>query len=268
MGLPEIGAENFLDSGTVAAVSEHSGFPKENAFDRRLYTFWQAKNGTTRIVVDMGATPTTDPDYLAFQAHTLTGARVQLIKSSDNFVADVATLVDINAVADNLVHYRSFTPTGVPKKYYAFDVSGHSATFQLGMVSFGRKVQFPFGMEFMGFDPLGERTIGVSQRSQTGQLLGSAIRYVERTIRVTFRLLPTDTFVDDATVGGLKHWWENIAFNLKPFFWNWNPDSVNTHEKETLFGSLPNNADLPRTISAPNSRFKDVTFTVVGIKEI
>lgn len=267
-----IGAENFLSDlgGTVTATSEAAGFPKENAYDRRSFTPWKPTGTAAQeLAWDAGLGNAYAADYVGLFSHDLgtQGARLRYQSADDAaFTVNLATHVDVNPVADDLILFRSFT-AGTARRYHRFYVTGHAAAFSIAVAAFGRKVEFPYSPQWQGFDPLGEAIIGERQTSETGNHLGSAVKYVQRVVPVDFRFLPRDSFVYQTAAGGLKWWWDNHAIKLEPFFWGWNAGNPGSYEKHTLWATLRSNAALPRRFATPTGADIDVQFEVVGAKE-
>jgi hypothetical protein len=267
----EIGAENFYaDASAVAATASATDFPVAQAYDRKLYTFWKDQGGAGGVIqLDMGSTASYAADYVGIIGHNFgtVGARVRIQSTAaGGWFGPIITHVDINPAADDFVIYRSFTNT-TAYRYWRLRYDNATSNVQVAMLSLGRKVSFPFSIDPpQGFDPRGERAIGVSQLSNTGNHLGSTTRYIERRLRVTFKKLDSTSFVDDATAGGLKDWVDNFALTLTPFFFAWNAGDPGSYEKDTLWARLPANSGVDRTFVTTVQR-KDVSFTMLGMTE-
>lgn len=206
-----IGYKNLLETGTVTASTEATGFEKENAFDWRPFTWWQPTAVPANLTVDMGSAVTAD--YFALAAHDLfdNSASIKLQYSSDNFAADTNDAFTAITPTDNDVIFKTFTQQTA--RYWRVLVTGGVSS--LGVVSFGDKTDLTVGMR-SGFAPptLNRDSRLLTNESSSGQFLGRSVerRNYPGTINLT-NLAPAwvrstfDPLVDHT--------------ELKPFFFSW-----------------------------------------------
>jgi len=171
-----IGYHNLLESGTVTASTEASGFEKENAYDNNTYDYWKPTAATAYLNLDGGYGRWVD--YFSLGAHDLFDNSSTVVLQYADDSAYTTNLTDaFSAVTptDNSPIFRSFT--SVNKRYWRLKLTG--AVASLGDVRFGERLEIPSGIP-KPFKLLSEsrESTRLINKSEGGQKLGnSTIRY-------------------------------------------------------------------------------------------
>ena len=206
-----IGYKNVLETGTVTASTEASGFDKESAYDWRPFTFWQPTAVPASLVVDMGSA--VDVDYFALASHDLfdNGSTIVLQYSNDNFSGDINDAFTAITPSDNDVIFETFAT--INERYWRIYVTGGVSS--IGVTSFGEQTDLTKGMAIRFAPPtLSRDSKMITSESNKGQFLGRSIERTGYPGMVKLRLLDPawvrstwDVFIDHA--------------ELKPFFFSW-----------------------------------------------
>jgi hypothetical protein len=107
------------------------------------------------------------------------------------------------------------------------------------------------------FDPTPQAVKARSERSTTGQLLGSVVNYIEIAVS------PRWTLLDPAWIAAsFDPFWETHASTLKPFFWAWEPGD---HPTEVFLLSLAPDFTLSRPY--PGGPRRSLSLDLIGVKE-
>jgi len=131
MSKPRIGYTNLLETGTVTASSEATGFDVENVFDWLLYDWWKP-NAAGNAEINCSFSTYKNADYLAIAGHTLgeNGARAQLFYGDGTdyiplgrTLADPYGLSSIFAPTTNRVGYMQMPVLGQNLLTYSEDFS-------------------------------------------------------------------------------------------------------------------------------------------------
>ena len=211
MSNPVIGYNNLLESGTVSASTEATGYEKENAFDWLTYDWWKPTAVTAYLTVDMGSA--TACDYFALAGHDLgtQGAGVVLQYSTDNFAADINDAFTTLTPSDDSVIFQSFTSQS--KRYWRVKLT--TAVASLGTVAFGERLDMPEGMG-VGFIPptMSFDDDVTNNRAHGGAYLGRSVLREGASGSISFDLL-TPAFVRSDWMPFIEH------ARSKPFFLSW-----------------------------------------------
>lgn len=264
-----IGYNNLLDTGTVTASTEATGFEKENAYDNNTYDYWKPTAVPAYLNVDMGVD--TACDYLFIAAHDMgdTGGTIQLQYADDASYAtnltDVFTTTDSRIteasdtriteagdfrITESGISFSSNKPifktfTSVSKRYWRIKLDGVISS--LGFVKFGVRLDLPAGMR-PGFDLITESRNHklVNQISEGGEFLNRSVIREGGKGKITLTLL---------TPAWIRSNWESLAdaIELAPFAFQW--DNTN----------YPGEAALCWTRNMPTPKYTHPTFMSVSI---
>lgn len=263
MGAPIFGADSRLDSDTLTVTAEDTAFPKTNLFDDRVFTAFKPTGNPDPLDIktDTGGGNVT-VDYFGMVGHDLNtqGATITFAHSSDDI--SYTTILSL-APSDNKIVLRTFNP--IVNRFFRLRITGQSATPSIGQLSWGKRVEPPFGVKFQGFDPQAEKPTARINRSQTGNILGSIFAFSERRARIDIPLI-TNSFLRDETLGGFLDFWDDHASRFKPFFVLWCKDC--SFEQDSFFGVIDPGSRIGRPLRTPvTSGFRDLTIEVIGLKE-
>ncbi|KKK62246.1 hypothetical protein LCGC14_3006260 [marine sediment metagenome] len=92
----------------------------------------------------------------------------------------------------------------------------------------------------VGSDPNEDRIVSRTNVSQTGNLLGTTLQYIERSFPFRLDHVP-GSFVNDTTLGGFKNFLENAGELGLPFLIMWNAEddfTDTTFETDSFWGRL------------------------------
>lgn len=286
MGVPIIGADSRLDDASPAATSVSPsgavGFPKENLTDDRIFTLYKMSTSTSPLDIktDAGVGNTAVVSYFFAVGHNFKSVGDAPPVGDNNGAVDInfafsdddvayTTIFSITGVADDRIIARRFT-LAAPHRFYRLRVTRASSFIvSIGQVGWGQAVVFPFGMP-VGFDPNAETLNARSNISQTGNIVGAAVLFTQRRVSVSLELQPS-TFVDDATIGGFREFWDKHGQLMKPFLFMWNAENLatdTTFEKDSVFGVIaPGDLGRPLTTQLATG-FRDLSFEIVALKEL
>jgi len=136
-------------------------------------------------------------------------------------------------IPDDTAFLRNFTKTAA--KYWRIGVNTPGAQAQLAVVMLGERLIFERYLQ-APFDPAPEKIEGDTQRSKTGNLLGSVVYYHSMKISADFKNV-TPAWIRDT----FKPAWDSHLSMLKPFFFAWDPEN---HTDEVFFVKVPENFEL------------------------
>lgn len=254
---PAILSDNrFADGVPVSSTAVDAGYAVLNVIDWRPYTYWRVTGaGPHYITIDCATAKSADT--LGILGHNLAslGATVSLECSSDNFVAEtIVALAGFVPTTDRVI-YQSFA-TQI-KRYWRLKIAlGGAYSPYIGILCAGTRLTFPRRMA-APFDPTPQAIKARSERSTSGQLLGSVVSYIEVAPKPTWRLL------DPAWIAStFDPFWDGHASALKPFFWAWEPGD---HPTEIFLVSLAPDFALSRPY--PGGLRRDLSLDLIGVKE-
>lgn len=260
----------------TTSVAAATGFPNINLTDDRTYTLY--KMGTDNTILDIktdagGATAVVG--YFMLVGHNLGSiaaspsqtVTITFAHSTDDISYTMIFTTTIPANDNTIIAREVGGGTNItpPKQFFRLRIEWTNADkVQIGQVAWGQPVRFPFGME-VNFDPNNERLMARFNQAQLGNILGATVLFSERRAPVRLEHQPS-SFVDDATIGGFREFWDNHGAKMKPFMWMWN--SSTTFEKDTFFGVInPGRIGRP-LVTQLDVGFRDLEFEVVGLKEV
>ncbi len=277
MGAPLIGSNSRLDTDTTSFTEvAAAGTDEANITDDRLFTLYKMGLSDTlfQIVTDAGAGNTVDVEYFALIGHDLDdpeadglgGCTLVFEQSADG--SAFTPIFTLSPVASSKIIARAGAT--ITNRFFRITVTRGSAfKISIGQLAWGKAVKFPDGVP-VGFDPNEDRIVSRTNVSQTGNLLGTTLQYIER--RAEFRLdhVP-GSFVNDTTLGGFKNFLENDGELGKAFLLMWNAENLfatTTFETDSIWGRL-DPGTLARSLSTQlDVGRRNVTFAVVGLKEL
>lgn len=277
MGAPLLGAESRLDTDVTSFTEvADTGTDETNITDDRIFTLYKMGSADTsfEIQTDAGIGNTTDVDYFTLIGHDLDdpeedglgGCDISFDESADG--AAWTPIFSISGVSSSKIIARAGPQ--VTNRFFRIIVTRASAfQISIGQLAWGTAVKFPDGVP-VGFDPNTDRIVSRTNVSQTGNLLGATLQYIER--RFEFRLdhVP-GSFVNDETLGGFKHFLETHGELGKPFLSMWNAENVwaTTVFETDSFWSRLDPGSLGRSLSTQLAvGRRNVTFATVGLKEL
>lgn len=226
MRFPIFCYDNLLETGTVTASSEATGFAKENAYDWLAYDWWKpTATGFSYLTVDCG---TAKPcDYLALHAHDLftNGSSITLQYSTDDFVADINDAFAAFIPASDGPMVKTFPQLNV--RYYRLRILAPNIS-SIGIAAFGAMLQLPTGV-LTGFTPptLMYDNEVTNHRSNGGAYIGRSVRRRGGKKGIPLRF-------GDVSAAWVRADWAAFLDHaeVKPFFFSWNQE---TYPDEAVF---------------------------------
>ena len=244
-------ASSTLTAGSTAS-GDYSAAYLYNMLETNL---WKAADTTSPVYItyDAGAGNTKQADYMGIAGHNFNtiGATVELQSSSDNFAADVTSVLSPFAPSTDKALVKEFTLSAA-KRYYRLRISGTlSAAPYMALAIWGLKTELDWATA--SFDPYEEEVKAAVLLSQGGYVTGVHTEYSERTLALVIE------DADSALYAKVKDWWDRSG--LKNLFVAW--DITNN----------PNDAWLMRPDTRFSNPFKgggiyrDITINLRGRKE-
>jgi hypothetical protein len=182
MGKSTFFYDNRLADATVAASTTAAGFAAANVADWRPFTWWKPTALPATLTVD--CTTAKAADYALVYGHTLfsSGCTVEVRGSTDNFGASNVLVASLTPSSDN-PFFISFG--SVSYRYWRIRITGAATMPALAIAAIGARLELPTGMA-QGFDPVGRKVDGQTNRNENGQPLGRAIDFEQwkQTIRL------------------------------------------------------------------------------------
>jgi hypothetical protein len=211
---PKFLYENRLDDATpVASTTAAGDYNVLNLRDFRPYTWWKPTALPATVTVDCGSAKAVD--YWAVYGHDLftAGCTIELRGSTDNFSAS-DVLVDSVTPADNKAFARYVA--SVSYRYWRLRITGAATMPALAIAALGVLLDVPSYLT-EGFDPIGRKVIGVSNRSMDGHPLGRTVKYEQWEESLNFQLLTWGWLRSSFQVAWVAHLRDD------PFLFVWDP---------------------------------------------
>ena len=204
--------DNRLDDATPAASTTAAGYSVLNLREWRPYTAWQPTALPATVTVDCGSAKAAD--YWAVYEHDLftQGATIQLRGSTDNFAAS-DVLVDTVTPTSDAPFVRFIASTSY--RYWRLRITGTTMP-TLGIAAMGVAFDIPAYLS-SGFDPIGRKVKGQSNRSELGHPLGRTVMYEAWEEGLSFECLSWSWLRAD----WLTAWREHLRD--EPFLFMWDP---------------------------------------------
>lgn len=235
MALPIIIWQNLIATNTGLTVTDTDSDPAyniANIYDFRAYTRWKAaSSGSKTITIAWGTSVTAD--CMAIVGHNLktVDADIYVDYFNGSWIANFGPFTPSEDEAPIVCQMTSRSYAG-----WRIRLDNCTAAPQLGVVLFGQKFEFQRYLS-EPYDPFGERVVAEQAISETGELLGSTVKYREHNISAQWGRL-TEAWVRTSFLPV----WESHLSLLKPFVWVWNPAS--TWEQQAFFVALQPGAVL------------------------
>lgn len=277
MGAPLLGSASRLDTDVVSFTEvADAGTDEANITDDRLFTLYKMglADTTFDIVTDAGVGNTVDVEYFTLIGHDLDdpeedglgGCTLVFAESADDI--SYTTILTIGPITSSKIIARA-GPTKTNRFFRVRITRGSAFQISIGQLAWGKAVKFPDGVP-VGFDPNEDRIVSRTNVSQTGNLLGATLQYIERRADLRLEHVP-GSFVNDATLGGFKNFLETDGELGFPFLFMWNAENDytdTTFETDAFWGRL----DIGSIARALSTQLavgrRNVTFAVVGLKEL
>jgi hypothetical protein len=176
----------------------------------------------------------------------------ELLYSDDNVTY---TSLFTQAAADTLSNFvKTFTSTKA--RYWRLAMYNTQYAPMMAIMFLGQRLQFErYAFNYSGVD---ENIVAEAVKSETGNLLGSSIKFIEYNIGLSFRNL-TNSWAENT----FKPEWDDYLSQLKPFFFF--PDLTNS-PTELYYVKIPDNFKLKMPYSSGGLR-RDLDLTFEGLKE-
>jgi len=220
----------FLATDTDAGSQYHV----DNVRDLRPYTRWKALNGTTdKNLTGDWTGGLVSVDAWAVIGHNFASAGVTCgLDVFEGSWVDAGS-GDIVPTNDNEIIVGILPAT---KTDNAFQLrmtgSPFTAAPEVGVVLWGMKLEFPRFL-LTGFDPQGLRVEAEQSISQTGEVLGSTIKFKEHNIIASFNRI-TETWIANTFMPV----WNTHLSLLKPFVFAWRPVNLESPTEDSRFVAL------------------------------
>jgi hypothetical protein len=251
---PVILGENIIELGTPVATDTAAGYDVLNIIDRRPYTWWQAGGfGTKYLTVDCGAPVTADALGIYFHNLYTCAATISVECSSDNFAGDTTVALAGFTVTTDKAILKLFT--SVSKRYWRLKLVTASVAARIAIAFLGDRVTFERYLSG-NVDPCPEKILAESIKGNTGNLLGSTLRYIEVPIAWNFNNI-TPAWIEST----FRPLWDSHLSQLKPVFLAWESTNRST---EVYFAKIPDDF----TLSMPFDPYRrSLSLKFEGLKE-
>ncbi len=255
MANPYILADNRFLDGTPIAAGTASGYSVLNIRDLKTFTKWKdsAAGSARYIKVDCGTPKAADTVALVGHNFGSAGALFDVEYSNDG-VSYTQILAPVYP-SDDKALIRTFTKTTA--RYWYFGYGSTTSPVEIAELMIGERITFPYPPD-TPFVPSTLKIEADSNRSKTGQLLGTVVRYKPYKIAPKWSSL-SRTWVD-AT---FRPFWEGYASELKPFFWAWD---VATFPSDVRFVTIDPESSMETPVTVLSS-YDELSLEMVGVKE-
>jgi len=182
-----------------------------------------------------------------------TAAATVSIESSNDNATWTERLAGFTVATDKAL-LKTFTAKEA--RYWRLKIITAAIAPRMAVLMIGTRLDFErYAFNYEGPE---EKIAAESLRSETGNLLGSCLKYIGYTINLSFKNL-TAAWCDVT----FKPLWDSWLSQLKPFFFA--PDITN-HPTEVYFVKIPDNATLKMPYASGGVR-RDLDLTFEGLKE-
>lgn len=246
-GRPQLLFDNRFADAQPVASSTAVGYNVANLADWRPYTWWQPDSLPATVTVDSGAPAAAD--YLVVYGHNMGthGATLELRGSTDNFAASDDMIASISP-ADDLPFLVQFASSLY--RYRRLRITGATAP-SLAIAAAGSALELPRHLP-TGFDPLGRKMHGVSNRSMKGHPLGQVFEFEEWSEAIQQRSVEQGWVRNTFLPAWLSH------LRSTPFVFVWEPAE---HADELYLVSSSGEFKAPHR----GGQFCDLSFEVTGV---
>lgn len=244
---PKLLHDNRLDDGTPVASTTATGFNVLNLRDFRPYTWWKPTALPATVTVDCASAKACD--YWGVYGHDLAtqGATIALRASTDNFAAS-DVLVDSYTPTTDRAFVRYFNSASY--RYWRFVITGTTMP-AIAIATAGAALDVPSYMT-EGFDPIGRKVVGVSNRSMDGHPLGRTVKFEQWEESLKFQLVSWSWLRNSFEAAWSAH------LRNEPFLFVWDPIG---HPGEIFLLMVKDQFKAPHS---PGS-LCNLSFDVVGV---
>jgi len=204
--------DNLLarSGSTLTATSSAPNHPVQNLADWREYLTWQSTDGSAQDITCDCASAQTATACVIYGHNLFSSGRSQVTLYGSNNGSSWTSIFQ-QSVSSDAVFFKTFSSTNY--RYYKVSFNAGSQPLKVPLLFIGNFLEFPSWLK-AGFDPNQQETITESNRSESGCLLGQAVKYSQRRITLSFNYL-LDDFVRNTLV---PFWNTHIP---KPFLFAW-----------------------------------------------
>jgi hypothetical protein len=247
MGKPAILHDTRFSDGTPTASSTADGYNVANLSDWRPYTWWKPVAMPAQVTVDCASAKAAD--YLFIYGHDLftKGCTVAVRGSTDNFTSSDVLVASVTPSADTPVMLAF---SSAPYRYWRLNITG-SAAPSLAVAALGAMLRLPTYLP-QGFDPLGRKAVGDTNKNSKGQVLGRVIDFEEWSQEVEITAI-TWSWVRSTWLPA----WAS-ALRSRPFGFAWDPDN---YSGEARLVSIKGEFDTPHNAGS----LCDLVFELTGV---
>lgn len=217
MSFPKIGYRSILPASTLSG-SVASGFPLTNLADMKAYTIAKAPS-LSAIDWDADAGSNVSVDYIGICGGNLAAENVTLTLKGDTTFPPTTTRATItpSEYPASGVWMEEFG--SVSLRYWRFSLSAASANpAYIGVIYLGQILTLT-EMLSAAVDPSYETIEAAAERGETGFLLGSILRTVQREFDLDLGDAGME-WSDMATANGINDFWKNHCRKMRPFFFH------------------------------------------------
>lgn len=247
-GRPKIFADNALDNGTPVASSTASGFSALNLKDWRPYTWWRPSTLPATITVDCTNARAADYAFIAGGHNLYSNAcTVEVRGSTDGFATSDVLIASHTPTSDSAAVVMVFA--SAIYRHWRLRITGASAP-SLSVLSIGVAVTLPTYLQG-GFDPIGRKLVGDTNKNARGQVLGKVVDFEEWSGQVELTSVPWAWIRSD----WLPLW---TTIRARPFAFAWDADN---YPGETRLVTIPDGRfETPHNIGS----LCDLSFDLAG----
>lgn len=208
---------NKFADGTLSVTDTATGYDKNNMIDKREFTFWKALNATGAKVIQVVFSIVNNSDAIGIVGHNLNCA-TSIYVESYNYVDDWIGQVDPFTVSDTKPILKLFTHPTRDQEKIRITISASVAP-KIALLFLGNYLDMGFNPD----TPYNAKDVSMqmeSELSESGYMLGSALKYKPLTINPRFSNL-LQTSVD----GSIETFLSTHGMYRYPFLFAW--DIVN-----------------------------------------
>ena len=188
----------------------------DNVRDYRPYTRWKSSSSADSYLSGDWTGTNVVVDAWAVIGHNFATAGTDISMQVFEGTWVDAGSGTINATSDDEI-IVGILPASKTDNAFRLAMLNNSVAPEVGVLLWGAKFEFPRYIQG-NFDPQGQSIMAEQAISNSGEILGSTIRYREHNINAQFTRL-VDTWVRNT----FMPLWDSHLSQLKPFLWCWNP---------------------------------------------
>jgi len=253
---PIILYNNYAETyGINSVTTEDSSYPKENLVDWRYYTQYKGTSTATHnIVIDMGATLGTAPNYLVMANHNMgTAGATVTVQHDDN--AGFTSPTSVGNASPSTDNPFAISLTAGVERYWRIQITSLGANPEIGMLFLGPQYQMPV-LPQDGYDVDMQQVSMRVNQSLGGHHLGSVLNATDRVIRASFR------YLTEAQAATYRDFWEDHFSKGKPVFYM--PDNTNYSSRIYILRA----PDNPQLAMVSQGTYRHVNFEGVGLRNV